>query len=215
MAVALACCYTFYMCFFAVGVCWLWPEFVEDSPYANVRRLLFWMFAVQAALEVCMFLGGAMGLKLLALAAFVNVWGMLDAFLRFPIAHDVDTLFGLKQFVLFMVKLIGYIFGLWTDMDAPWLVFVVWLNVITLPLLWLMAVPVEIEEKHDSVDLDIAVRLYRLLSKPKEREHIKTIWKRARRRCVVDAVTAAPALRPLALKWDPSLATVLRKSTAV
>eukprot|EP00913_Durusdinium_trenchii_P030707 g28761.t1 len=33
---------------------------------------------------------------------FCNLWGHLDAFLRFPIVHDLDSLFALKQlFLLF------------------------------------------------------------------------------------------------------------------
>lgn len=215
MALGILMCYSLYVICFGVGVCWLWPEFVDDNPYGRIRKLLLGMLGVLATAEAWLYYRSVIGPKLLAVVLLANGWGMLDALLRYPIAHDLDTPFGIKQLVLFMMKFVGYIAGLRADMEAGWLMLCVWSNVLTLPLLWLMAVPVEVQQKHSSVDADIAIRLFQLFSRPEERARVSTLCKRVRRHCWVHAVTAAPALRPLALRWDPSLAPVLRKAIAV
>ena len=43
---------------------------------------------------------------------FVNLWGGLDALLRFPAAHEIKSFFATKQFALLVTKSLSYAFGI-------------------------------------------------------------------------------------------------------
>jgi hypothetical protein len=70
----------------------------------------------------------------------VNVWGMLDAALRFPAACGPCSFFAAKQIGILMLKLVMYTFGL-GSVSASLLSYasLVLANLVMLPLLYLIA----------------------------------------------------------------------------
>merc|ERR1719359_479985 len=72
----------------------------------------------------------------------VNLWGGLDALLRFPAAHDLESFFAIKQFLLLVAKTFSYAFGIngfrqHIGTFLAILVLIIW----GLPVLYLMALP--------------------------------------------------------------------------
>mmetsp|Transcript_18216 Transcript_18216/g.53079 ORF Transcript_18216/g.53079 Transcript_18216/m.53079 type:complete len:222 (-) Transcript_18216:14-679(-) len=220
IAVGIIIAYLVFILVFAIGVCWLWPDFVDNNEPPRIRFALHCILFIQTAAELSMWFGGALKPWMLALVIFANFWGMLDAFLRFPIVHDIDSLFGLKQVLVIALKLTGYALGFRNvGKHVGWFVLSILCCVFTVPILWLTALPIgditSYHQKHDAVDVDIAVRLWRVLRNPHDRSAALVQAKVLCRRSAVALVRLCPGLRPAALRLDPSLARVLRQKPAV
>merc|ERR1719410_1792875 len=108
----------------------------------------------------------------------VNIWGALDALLRYPAAHDSESLFAMKQMVLVAAKTIGYvtslIVGVLAGRHSDFIVFlaVLLLDVWGLPLMYLMSMPIDPAEqvvRDDDHDVDLAVRVWQLAMCASER----------------------------------------------
>jgi len=212
--------YIAFIIFFAVGVCWLWPDFVDYSDPPRIRAVLHWILAVETLVELSIWLGGVVKPWVLVVILVCNGWGLLDAFLRFPVVHDLDSLFSLKQVLLITVKLAGYALGFRNVAKyVGWFILLVLCCVFLLPILWLTALPIgdvtSYHQKHDVVDTDLAVRAWRACcSKPERAAHAARL-RVSCKRAVVVLVGVCPCLRSAALRLDPSLARLLRGAPAV
>lgn len=117
----------------------------------------------------------------------VNVWGPLDALMRFPKAHEIESLFTLKQFLLLALKTLTLAFGIDAITDHLGLLLIVLLlNIAGLPVLYSMALPLDPAErvlKDDAYDVDLAWRLWKVLRCPGERRRCaawcRTWWHRS------------------------------------
>lgn len=212
--------YFIFILFFAVGACWFWPDFVDSNDPPQIRMALHTLLAVETALEVAIWASGMVRPWVLAVIFVANVWGMLDAFLRFPVVHDIDSLFGLKQVILITLKLIGYAIGFHNvGKYVGWFVLIILCCVFTVPILWLTALPIgdvtSYHQKHDRVDVDLAVRLWHVVRHKEERAMAAIRCKNVLRKMLVFVATGAPFLRSMILRWDPSLARALRKAPGV
>lgn len=209
-----------FMLFFALGVCWLWPDFVDSSEPAHIRRVLLLTLMFETCIEVSIWFNGVVRWWVIIVVLLSNIWGMLDAFLRYPLVHDIDTGFGVKQIVMILVKLIGYSVG-FKDLEKMlgWFGLVILSCVFSVPILWLVALPIgECDAYHqgqDRVDVDIAIRCWRAVMDPVERAEAIVACRRAGRQLLVCLSKTAPFLKPALLRWDPSLGRLLRKAPAV
>jgi hypothetical protein len=117
-------------------------------------------------------------LRMGGLSLLLNGWGMLDAALRFPRLHELESLFTLKHLMIVILKCMSYVCG-FQDManSKIWLATVLLTNGLVLPLLYFAALPCDLPEDqirlacHDALDEDVAVRVGRLLVDPSERLH--------------------------------------------
>lgn len=212
--------YVVFVLLFAIGVCWVWPEFVDSSDPPKIRKILLWTLSAETVTEVALVLFGIVKPWMLWVVLLGNIWGMLDAFLRFPIVHDIDSVFGLKQMLLIGMKLIGYALAFRNlEKNLGWFVLAILCYVFTVPILWLTALPIgdfgSYHQKHDSVDEDLAVRFYRLVCSPRERAGARAECRRLGRQLVVAVVRVIPALRTVVVQWDPSLARITSKAPSV
>lgn len=213
-AAALVAAYVIFIILFAVGVCWLWPDFVDCSDPPQIRAALHVILAVLTLLEVGIWLFGALKPWMILVILLCNGWGLLDAFLRFPIVHDLDSLFSLKQVGLVTLKLCGYALGFRNvGKYVGWFVLVVLCCVFLVPILWMTALPIgdvnSYHQKHGAVDVDIAVRLYRACCNPTDRAAAGARCRAQVRWLLVLLVQACPFLKGPAVRWDPSLARVV------
>mmetsp|Transcript_58415 Transcript_58415/g.117000 ORF Transcript_58415/g.117000 Transcript_58415/m.117000 type:complete len:222 (-) Transcript_58415:121-786(-) len=220
IAVALLVAYCVFILAFAIGVCWLWPDFVDSSDPPRVRTALHMILLAEMALEVGVWFWGAVRPWVLVVIIITNGWGMFDAFLRFPAVHSIDSLFGLKQVLLLVVKLTGYAMGFRNvSRHVGWFVLLILCCVFTIPILWLTALPIgdysSSHQKHDAVDVDIAQRLWGAVSDPRERAVAVAHAKLLCRRAVVALVHWMPFLRGPVLRLDPSLSRALSNKPAV
>ncbi|CAE8603768.1 unnamed protein product, partial [Polarella glacialis] len=175
---------------------------------------------VQTSFEVGLCSFGVLRPWFLLVIALCNGWGMLDAFFRFPLVHDLDSFFGLKQVLLITVKMAGYSLG-FHDISrfVGWFVLLILCNVFTLPILWLTALPIgdvaSYHQKHDVVDEDLLLRLWRMTSSPTGRASVVARCKASVRQVSLNAVEAMPFLKPVAVRLDPSLARMMGSHRAV
>eukprot|EP00927_Polykrikos_kofoidii_P077776 TRINITY_DN74689_c0_g1_i1.p1 TRINITY_DN74689_c0_g1~~TRINITY_DN74689_c0_g1_i1.p1 ORF type:complete len:222 (-),score=16.94 TRINITY_DN74689_c0_g1_i1:212-877(-) len=218
--IGISLAYLVFILVFAIGVCWLWPDFVDSSEPWRVRSLLYTLLFVQTVFEVGICYFGLVSKWLLLVLLLSNGWGMLDAFLRYPAVHEIDSLFGLKQVFLMLVKLVGYmVFFHDIVKNVGWFVLIILWCVFTLPIVWLTALPIgdyaSYHQKHDSVDMDIVLRLWGVVRKPTDRESAMLFLRRTSRQGAVYFARRSPFLTSLLVRFDPSLARVLRKAPVV
>ena len=205
------------MVVFVFGVCWCWPDFVDHTEPDKVRKMLLLVVFVLSLEEWMLYMGGVVSLWGLIIALFCNLWGHLDAFLRFPIVHDLDSFFALKQLFLLLAKIGGYLLGFkMLKQNLAWAVLVMLLNVCTLPIIWLTALPIgdvnSYHRKHGVIDQDLALRLWRLAVSSAERQQAAAYLKASGRRTLAAVANSIPWLKPLVLKVDPVMVRVLRKA---
>mmetsp|Transcript_36946 Transcript_36946/g.81099 ORF Transcript_36946/g.81099 Transcript_36946/m.81099 type:complete len:224 (-) Transcript_36946:76-747(-) len=211
-------CYFVYFLLFAMGACWLWPEFVDDSEPPRIRGALLFFLLLESCVEVAVWSCGAVKAWVIVIVVLANCWGMLDALLRYPVVHDVDTFFSVKQAVLIVSKFAGYGLGFKNmSKHAGWFILMVLVCIFTVPVLWLTALPIgdftRVHQKHGRVDVDLAVRIWRFISDPTERAAAASQCQRWLRQALVVAAKAAPGLRNVILKKDPTLARMMQKDT--
>merc|ERR1712113_1302423 len=79
----------------------------ERRPYPETTRgALFLMVAALSGVELYHVWTGCMYQWMVCVILLSNVWGFLDAVLRFPVVYDVGTFFYLKQGFLVFLKVL-------------------------------------------------------------------------------------------------------------
>lgn len=218
-AVLLFAAYVVFILAFVIGVCWLWPDFVDTNDPPRIRKALSWMLALQSVAEVGIWFNGSVRSWVILIVFITNAWGMLDAILRFPVIHDIDSLFGLKQVALIAVKLAGYALGFDNiGKNVGWFILVVLSCVFSMPILWLTALPfgdVSVYAKTDAVDEDLAHRLWKVAKDPVERAAAMAYSKKVCRQFAVQTVKVLPFMKPIVCKIDPALSRVLASKPSV
>eukprot|EP00747_Dinoflagellata_sp_TGD_P167893 gnl/TRDRNA2_/TRDRNA2_193175_c0_seq1.p1 gnl/TRDRNA2_/TRDRNA2_193175_c0~~gnl/TRDRNA2_/TRDRNA2_193175_c0_seq1.p1 ORF type:complete len:222 (-),score=24.45 gnl/TRDRNA2_/TRDRNA2_193175_c0_seq1:164-829(-) len=220
VAVMLLVGYFAFILVFAIGVCWLWPDFVDSNEPPRVRTALHCILAFEFMLEFAVFLSGMVKSWLLPAVILCNGWGMLDAFLRYPIVHDIDSLFGMKQVCLLTLKLLAYSLAFVNiSKHVGWFVLCVLAFIFTVPILWLTALPIgdiaSYHAKTDSVDVDIAVRLWNIALNPTERAQTVAHCKLLGRHLALKVAQVAPFMKPMVCRVDPALERHLSERRAV
>jgi hypothetical protein len=171
----------------------------EYRPHPETTRLA--LFLVVAALSIVELhhvctgrLRGWMAWAILV----GNVWGFLDAALRFPTFHDVSTFFTLKQCLLLTVKVVCLLcgFGERSFENAMWFLVLFDVNVF-FPLLYVMALPDggAVERRlaaHDVVNVDLALRVMELATCRQRRLDSYSTLKRRVWRTAVDIAECSP-----------------------
>lgn len=123
-----------------VGASWC-AYLAERPPCDSIRFWLVCATGVVSAVELGLYSFREDARLWFALAVVpVNVWGMLDAALRFPTARGACSFFATKQLGLLVLKLVMYTFGL-GSVYASLLSYasLVLANLVMLPLMYLLA----------------------------------------------------------------------------
>jgi hypothetical protein len=209
--------YLAFFLIFAFGICWWWPEYVDETDPPRVRRWLHTFLAIQVVMELWVYFVGFIKFWTILVVLFCNAWGMFDAFLRYPSCHDIDTLFGLKQVALVTLKLCVYALG-FIDIGnrIGWFIFMILTFVFTLPIVWLTALPFGsigmYNQKMDIVDEDLMYKIYKVLVVPSDRAAAIAYYKTMARHFAVQLTNVAPFLKPVVLKMDPALQKAISKN---
>jgi len=147
-------------------------ELADDPRPELARTALFVVWVVATGLELCCW-WAKFTTWWMAVATIVHsIWGWLDAILRFPKLHDVESLFTLKHVCLMLLKMLLLAFGM-TNLQKNALYFLglLFLNMM-LPVIYLLMLPLDDEAvyqriySHGVVDEDIAIRMFRVLANP-------------------------------------------------
>mmetsp|Transcript_4732 Transcript_4732/g.13835 ORF Transcript_4732/g.13835 Transcript_4732/m.13835 type:complete len:229 (-) Transcript_4732:398-1084(-) len=162
--------------FSALGVAvWAWGCFLDSYEHDpdRVRKWMLGILAFTVATELGLAGSGVVPAWVAVFSLVANLWGGLDAVLRYPAAHDLESFFSVKQFFLLTVKTFAYAFGIVSfKLHIVKFLLVLLFNTWGLPVLYLMALPLDVCEqvaKDDDYDVDLAVRVWQLTLSPTER----------------------------------------------
>mmetsp|Transcript_10825 Transcript_10825/g.28954 ORF Transcript_10825/g.28954 Transcript_10825/m.28954 type:complete len:232 (-) Transcript_10825:784-1479(-) len=168
--------FTVVLIFGALGVAvWSWGCFLDNYEHdpGRVRAWMAMILLFTTMTELGLASSGIVHNWVVVFSLVANFWGGLDAVLRYPKAHDLESFFSVKQFFLLTVKTFAYAFGIVSfRMHIVKFLLVLLFNTWGLPVLYLMALPLdacEMVTKDDEYDVDLAVRVWQLTLNPIER----------------------------------------------
>jgi hypothetical protein len=197
--------------FIALGVIiWLWGCFLDIYEHhpARVRLAMLSVLGFASILEVEFAAYGLTCSWVAAVSVFVNLWGSLDALLRFPASHDLESLFAAKQFILLMAKTFAYAFGINNFRHHVGAFLVILLILIWgLPVLYLMALPLDPAEQvaaDDRDDVDRVVRVWSLTTCESERQRCLGTCKKWLHRRLFNASQESPLAKMALCAASPS-----------
>lgn len=157
----------------AFGFCiWLWGEYLDRYQHSpgQIRAAMFSMLAVAVTAEL-LISHSIMRRWVVGVVLFTNVWGGLDALLRYPSVYDLDSFFSVKQLGLLLAKSFSYAIGiihfkLHVAVSLIVLLLISW----GLVVVYLMALPPDAAAGGCADDdADLLVRLWRLAVSSDER----------------------------------------------
>jgi hypothetical protein len=163
---------------------WAWTTVLDRYEHdpGRVRAFLFSILAISTAFDTGLYCRGVTYSSVLCMSLLANAWGGVDAVLRFPAVHKLESFFGLKQIGLLLAKTLAYIIGVTSfRRHAVLLLVAIFVNTWGLMLLYFMAYPMDMNEcviKHDEYDVDLALRLWKLASVRHERQRCLSLWRR-------------------------------------
>jgi hypothetical protein len=153
----------------------LWGAWLEyRKPYPEkIRQRLHLANCVITLAELVFVWNGVLRTWMLLPIIVVNGWGYLDAVLRFPIVHEMESFFTLKNILLLAFKVAMLAFGFRRlDQVSSMCIMIslVLVNLLCMPALYLIALPLDDDEidqrlaAHDAVEDDLAQSALRFLT---------------------------------------------------
>lgn len=156
----------------------LWCLYLEYRPEPEqVRFGMLFVLAITTIAEFALCASATLKWWMWPVIFLTNIWGFLDAVLRFPVVHDFDTAFSCKQVLLLVVKVGAGLFG-FIDFRQNWVWFflMILVDICTLPLMYFLALPLDEDPKEQRMaascveDVDLAVRVVRLITNKEARK---------------------------------------------
>lgn len=191
-------------------IIWLWGSFLdlhEHNP-ARVRATMLGILAAATAVEMAFAEYGLTRSWVAGVTLVANVWGGLDALLRFPAAHDLESFFAAKQFSLLVVKTFSYAFGMMGFGQHIGSFLLILLIIIWgLPVLYLMALPLDPAEQvvaDDRDDVDLVVKVWQLTTCQTERQRCMKGCKSWLHRRLLNASHRSPLAKMALCAASPS-----------
>mmetsp|Transcript_1109 Transcript_1109/g.2294 ORF Transcript_1109/g.2294 Transcript_1109/m.2294 type:complete len:219 (-) Transcript_1109:25-681(-) len=164
-----------------------WSSYLARRPPPNVaRRVMLGALGAATAAELLLCWVGHLCWWMVPVILLANAWGPLDAVLRYPVVHDIDTVFTVKQVLILCAKLVSFAFGLDDLLSSiELLALLSAVNFVAMPILYLVALPLDrspeeqLQASKGVDDVDVAVRLARLAADPRRRECLRTLGQAA------------------------------------
>lgn len=197
-----------------------WCLYLECKPGAKpVRFILLVMLGIITFIDILLCVFQYFFWWMLPVTLLINTWGALDATLRFPVVHGVGTAFSCKQMLLLVLRGLTYLVGIQNfAANGVTFVAVIIANVIAAPLMYLLALPLDemISEQDiaasDVVDVDIAVRAWRIAVDPRSRREFTTECKRRLRLLAASFAEICPPAGQVICYFDPKLRRSIQKT---
>merc|ERR1719296_144754 len=151
-------------------VMWMWGAYLDKHEHdpGRVRAMMFIVLMMVSLTEIGLMSQGYVESWVLSLSLLANIWGGLDAVLRYPAAHDFESFFTWKQILLVATKTVAYSFGMVSfKQDLCIFLLVLFLNIWGLPVCYLMALPMDPREQviaPGAYDADLLLRIWQLAS---------------------------------------------------
>mmetsp|Transcript_119132 Transcript_119132/g.323205 ORF Transcript_119132/g.323205 Transcript_119132/m.323205 type:complete len:249 (+) Transcript_119132:39-785(+) len=179
-----------------------WGAFLDANEHdpRRVRAVMFLALVLAATAETSLACSSGLFAGWVAwLLAVANVWGGLDAVLRFPASHSLGSLFSVKQLLLLAAKALAFAAGLRElRRHAGLFAALLLLDVAGPAMLYLMALPLDTREQvalAGAYDVDVLVRAWQLATRPSECATCAADCRRWWYRRLTAAAEASPAAR--------------------
>ncbi|CAK0809586.1 unnamed protein product [Prorocentrum cordatum] len=192
---------------------------VEHRPYPETTRLAFFLIVVTlTTVELHHVWIGRMCGWMAWVILVGNIWGLLDAVLRFPVVPNLRSFFTLKQCLIatFKVVCFRYSFEPLIVENMMWLLALLIVNA-WLPIMYVAALPFgdAVEQRlaaHDVVNVDLALRIIGPATSQQRRLDSYRTLKRGARRAAADVAWISEKLVSLSFQTQRS---PLLKSTRI
>eukprot|EP00927_Polykrikos_kofoidii_P037588 TRINITY_DN31761_c0_g1_i1.p1 TRINITY_DN31761_c0_g1~~TRINITY_DN31761_c0_g1_i1.p1 ORF type:complete len:297 (+),score=23.29 TRINITY_DN31761_c0_g1_i1:48-938(+) len=208
---------------FVCGSCVGWCLYLDNHPeFSRIRNIMHSLLVVATLFELALCGVGKFKWWMPGVLAVTNVWGLADAVMRYPVVHDIDSLFTFKQLLLLCGKIIACAFGFHDfNRSSHWFFALILVNVVCLPLLYFLALPLDDSEQEnaaaaeDIVDTDLLLRLANVLLNGEERRRCIWACRRRVRAGTAQLALSSPTAAKLLCVVDPSYRRVLSRSRDV
>lgn len=201
---------------FCVLLSWdLYLNLHEHDP-DQIRRVMGLALVLVMAADTALALHGVTKLWMGWLTVALDLWGGLDAVLRYPACHHLTSFFSLKQFACLAIKSCVYPIGMASfRRDASTVFVIVLFTICSLPLLYLMALPMDRNEQclnDDTYDIDLARRVWHMAVRPVERRQSIAICRTWWNRHLVDATESSPFVRVAICAASPAYRRTFKRA---
>lgn len=205
------------------GTLCLWCRFLEHDPqYGRIRSLFFRMLGTTLTLELvlCWVQSFEMWMVIVLLATYS--WGGLDAVLRFPVVHDTNSFFALKQLFLLVFKIacLTYNYRSCAGIRICYFAMLV-LNILMLPMIYCLSLPLDSSDSAEELGFkavlkaDLLVHILRIAGSREDREKCMSSCKRQARSFAVGLAQRSEVAAFVVLQQDPGLKNVVHSTRRV
>lgn len=183
---------------------WAWTVYIENAKPGEIRRALQIFFAILVVIEFLLWTFDRFKDNTIYFLVIMLFWGMFDAIIRFPVVHDLDTFFSIKQVAFVGLRTMVYAIGFRNlGKNAIFFLICLFANVWCVPLLYVMALPIgdtrAQNSKTDCLDIDLAMKIWLLVGAKNDmglrREYAN--YYRVNFEWAVQSVAHVPGARPV------------------
>jgi len=160
----------------------LWGTFLDkhEHNHAKVRDVMLAGLALAACMEILFVFSDLANLWVLVISLVADIWGALDALLRYPAASG--KAFVVKQLTLHFLKTVAWAMGYKSyARHGCKFILVLFYNLWGMPVTYIMSLPLDTREcvpKSDNHNVDISRRLWHLTWSAHERRQCLQTCKR-------------------------------------
>lgn len=184
-----------------LAVVCLWGMYLDRHEHEldRIQSAMLLMLAVATCVELGLYVYGFAQAWLACIALVANLWGGLDALLRYPVAHRIDSFFCIKQVALLFVKIVSYTLGM-VIFSRALIVFlaVLLLDICVLSVAYCMSLPFDPRQnlqRDHACNVDLALRFWRLAACSAERRKCAATCRGWMHRRLVDASESSDLAR--------------------
>mmetsp|Transcript_2997 Transcript_2997/g.5236 ORF Transcript_2997/g.5236 Transcript_2997/m.5236 type:complete len:206 (-) Transcript_2997:25-642(-) len=186
--------------------------------YAGVKIVMFTLWCLLTGLDIWMLHWNGAPPWAVGFLVLTNGWGWLDAVLRYPLLHDIDSFFTLKNMLLILLKILWLILVFMRSKTNPVSFVICAMLAIIAPMFYAMMLPLDEPDqvynliKSLYIDEDIALRFWNFVRAP---GHGFQAWNRQRNKIIKRGLEEIAELSPRAAaklgEMSPSRRAMLRK----
>eukprot|EP00927_Polykrikos_kofoidii_P005680 TRINITY_DN12251_c0_g1_i1.p1 TRINITY_DN12251_c0_g1~~TRINITY_DN12251_c0_g1_i1.p1 ORF type:complete len:268 (-),score=16.79 TRINITY_DN12251_c0_g1_i1:91-894(-) len=180
--------------------------YLDYNPTAGRLRCIMYSLIISATLlELGLCATDTLHWSVAIVVIISSLWGSLDAILRFPVFHDFDTIFTLKQIILIGIKILAFGLGISSKI---WFYVLFMIEVLFFPLIYYVNLQLDDSERFravsEVVDDDILCRVGAFFTNTRDRRRDIMNCRRRVRSVIAKLALRSQMARQLLRCTDPA-----------